>query len=95
MAEFTYKYIWTDHTLVKISKDWPKVRVEAWEIFESNIEIKNTYIKQIKSDFVSEKTTVDWETGIDRKELVKKYIEVFGKKPWPKRTDEEILSKIS
>jgi len=51
MAELKkYQYTWKEYTMVKTHKNSDKVKVVEWEIFESELEIRNTYIKEVKGD---------------------------------------------
>jgi len=97
MAEIIkYKYIGKEHTMVKISEKSPKVRVESWEIFESEIKYWNTYFQEINKSVTAKfEDTRTTDIPSERWQLIKQYIEKFGKRPWPKWTDEEILSKLA
>ncbi len=100
MAELKkYQYTWKEHTMVKTHKNSDKVKVVEWEIFESELEIKNMYFREVKGE-VSKPVEVviktdEPETTLDKKSLIKLYIEKFGKRPWPKWSEEVILEKLN
>lgn len=102
MAELKkYQYTWKEHTMVKTHKNSDKVKVVEWEIFESELEIKNMYFIEVNSDVEVSKPveniikTDEPETTLDKKSLIKLYIEKFGKRPWPKWSEEVILEKLN
>lgn len=102
MAELKkYQYTWKEHTMVKTHKNSDKVKVVEWEIFESELEIKNMYFIEVNSDVEVSKPveniikTDEPETTLDKKSLIKLYIEKFGKRPWPKWSEKVILEKLN
>ena len=102
MAELKkYKYIWKEHTMIKLTKNLPKVRIESWEVVCSEVEIKNTYfefipwnVEEIKFEDKREEVKVEQPVSI-KGNLIKQYIEKFGKRPSPRWTEEELLAKLS
>ena len=100
MAELKkYQYTWKEYTMVKTHKNSDKVKVVEWEIFESELEIKNMYFREVKGE-VSKPVEVviktdEPETTLDKKSLIKLYIEKFGKRPWPQWSEEVILEKLN
>lgn len=102
MAELKkYQYTWKEHTMVKTHKNSDKVKVVEWEIFESELEIKNMYFIEVNSDVEVSKPveniikTDGLKTTLDKKSLIKLYIEKFGKRPWPKWSEKVILEKLN
>lgn len=102
MAELKkYQYTWKEHTMVKTHKNSDKVKVVEWEIFESELEIKNMYFREVKGDVEVSKPNTDIietskpETTLDKKSLIKLYIEKFGKRPWPQWSEKVILEKLN
>lgn len=102
MAELKkYQYTWKEHTMVKTHKNSDKVKVVEWEIFESELEIKNMYFIEVNSDVEVSKPveniikTDGLKTTLDKKSLIKLYIEKFNKRPWPKWSEKVILEKLN
>jgi len=102
MAELKkYQYTWKEYTMVKTHKNSDKVKVVEWEIFESELEIRNTYIKEVKGDVEVSKPveniikTSEPEKTLDKQSLIKLYIEKFGKRPWPQWSEKVILEKLN
>lgn len=97
-----YKYIWTEHTMVRLHKDWPKVRIENGETFESSLEKRVFSIGfQFLDDCIVENTTPMEKKKIEntikesKKELEKRYFDKFGKQPFRGWSEEQVLEKIN
>ena len=82
-AKKTYQYNGKFPTIVPLEHNWKKVEIQPWETFESTC---NPTI--FATNFVEVITETRWE-------LIKKYMTSHAwKRPSPKWTNDEILSKI-
>ena len=101
-----FQYIWTEHTLIR-DEEWNKMRVEDWEIIESNIDLSKeargfkkiiekaqNYIPETRILKNYENKTIKARAGIE--ELREMYIEKYWKNvPINKKNDIQwILEKL-
>jgi hypothetical protein len=96
---YRYRYVGKDHTLIRNKNKWPKQKIQHWDEFESscNPSLFRTYFVRLwKKD---EETLPIQETkkeqSTDLLELVKRYINIYWKRPNKNRSKETILSKLT
>lgn len=99
--KYAYKYKGTEHTLVQVEKNQPKIRVESWKTFDSNIEIKGYLFEEVKSskeDKNSDKgeATTTTTEDLELTKLNEDYKAKFGNYPSNryKNNKNRIISKL-
>lgn len=67
-----YQYLWNEYTSIRLIEWWPKVKVVAWEIVESNL--PSTYFTSnwFKKVDIETKIIDDWKPEITLKIKKKK-----------------------
>jgi len=91
-----YKYVWKDHTFVRLVKQGEKIKVSQWEEFESSCDPKlfRTYFVRLWENTNVAKEDIMTEDVINTSDIAKKYFEKFWKEPDKRRWPKTILQKL-
>lgn len=90
-----YRYVWKEHTFVRLHKQWEKIKVFHWDEFESSCDPKlfRTYFVRLweKEETTTNTTIIE---DIDISDVSKRYFEKFWKEPDKRRWPKTILQKL-
>ena len=95
MENRKYKYKWTEHTMIRETINWPKVKIMEGKSFTSCLNKRIFSWTQFEDMWIVDETKNKvQDKSLNKKDLAKQYKEKFWKNPFGWRSAEEIEAKL-